>query len=351
VGTNLLLVNLKPPALISLQTALSKSALPRTWKRIGELTLTLGNTLFSEVLNGAIKKNISYIRFYVNTLQSLAFCYNEQKERGKMYCEFYGFKERPFNITSDPSFFFSSKNHKEALAHLLYGVSQRKGIIVLTGEIGTGKTTVCRFLLNQLGKNIKTAFILNPHTSETQIMESIIRDFGIPFKQNSKPDMLQKLNTFLLKESQAGNNVLLIIDEAQNLTPGILEQLRLLSNLETEKDKLLQVILVGQPELNEKLNLFNLRQLRQRIMVRYHIGMLEAEEVKDYINHRIQIGRPQKNIEFLDQAIKLIVDFSKGTPRLINMLCDRALLAGFVAEKNQINAEIINKCIEEFQNY
>ncbi len=268
-----------------------------------------------------------------------------------MYCKFYGLKERPFNVTSDPSFFFSSKNHKEAISHLLYGVSQRKGIIVLTGEIGTGKTTVCRFFLNQIGKNVKTAFILNPHFSETQLIESINRDFGIPLNQGSKLDMVQELNNFLLKESKAGNNVVLIIDEAQNLKPGILEQLRLLSNLETEKDKLLQVILVGQPELKEKLNLYNLRQLRQRIMVRYHIGMLEHDEVKAYIYHRLRVAGAQKPIEFSEESINLIMNFSNGTPRLINMICDRALLAGFVAETYRIDANIINRCMEEFHNY
>ena len=179
-----------------------------------------------------------------------------------MYCQFYGLKERPFNVTSDPAFFFSSKKHKEAISHLLYGVSQRKGIILLTGEIGTGKTTICRFFLNQVAKNIKTAFILNPAFSETQLLESIIKDFGIYPKSKSKLDMVWELNNFLLRESTAGNNLVLIVDEAQNLQPNLLEQIRLLSNLETEKDKLLQVILVGQPELNNRINLYDLRQLR-----------------------------------------------------------------------------------------
>ena len=175
-----------------------------------------------------------------------------------MYCKYYGLKERPFNVTSDPAFFFSSKKHNEALSHLLYGVSQRKGIIVLTGEIGTGKTTICRFFLNQIGKNVKTAFILNPTFSEIQLLESIVKDFGINPKNKTKLSMVLELNNFLLRESVAGNNLVLIIDEAQNLKPNLLEQIRLLSNLETEKDKLLQVILVGQPELNTRLNLYDL---------------------------------------------------------------------------------------------
>ncbi len=275
-----------------------------------------------------------------------------------MYCQYYGLKERPFNVTSDPAFFFSSKKHEEAISHLLYGVSQRKGIIVLTGEIGTGKTTICRFFLNQVSKNVKTAFILNPTFSETQLLESILKDFGITPRKNTKLGMVWELNNFLLRESEAGNNLVLIIDEAQNLKPSLLEQIRLLSNLETEKDKLLQVILVGQPELNNRLNLYDLRQLRQRIMVRYHIGPLDNDEIRLYINHRLEIAGKnnaclptRQGIEFNDEAINMISRFSGGTPRLINIVCDRALLAGFVSETRQIGLNIIKKCVEELDSY
>ncbi|MDD5130841.1 MAG: AAA family ATPase [Candidatus Omnitrophica bacterium] len=268
-----------------------------------------------------------------------------------MYCDYYGFKEPPFNVTSDPAFFFSSKKHKEALSHLLYGVNQRKGIIVLTGEIGTGKTTICRFFLNQVGKNVKTAFILNPTFSEIQLLESILNDFGIHPNNKTKLGMILELNNFLLCESNKGNNLVLIIDEAQNLKPGLLEQVRLLSNLETEKDKLLQVVLVGQPELNTRLNLYDLRQLRQRIMVRYHITPLDNGEIKDYINYRLKVAQPQSQIDFSDDAIGIISRFSAGTPRLINIICDRALLAGFVNETNHIDSDIIKKCTAELDNY
>ncbi len=269
-----------------------------------------------------------------------------------MYCKFFGLKERPFNVTSDPAFFFLSNKHKEALAHLHYGVSQRKGIILLTGEIGTGKTTLCRFFLNELGKNVKTAFILNPRFSETQLLESIVADFGIRSANKGKLELIRGLNTFLLKESGKGNNVVLIIDEAQNLKPELLEQVRLLSNLETEKEKLLQIILVGQPELNERLSLYGLRQLRQRIMVKYHILPLEGQEIDEYIQHRLKTaGAPEDGIKFDKEAIKIISDFSSGMPRLINMVCDRALLSGFAEERTNIDQNIINHCLDELNDY
>jgi general secretion pathway protein A len=268
-----------------------------------------------------------------------------------MYCKFFGLKERPFNVTSDPAFFFLSNKHKDALAHLHYGVSQRKGIILLTGEIGTGKTTLCRFFLNELEKKVKTAFILNPRFSETQLLESIVADFGIKSPGNEKLGLIHGLNGFLLKESGRGNNVALIIDEAQNLNPELLEQVRLLSNLETEKEKLLQIILVGQPELNEKLELYELKQLRQRIMVKYHILPLEGIEIDDYIRHRLKIaGLAKGRIEFSEDAIKAISDFSSGMPRLINMVCDRALLSGFAVETTNIGRDIINRCLDELSD-
>lgn len=268
----------------------------------------------------------------------------------KMYCKFYGLKERPFNVTSDPSFFFLSQKHKEALSHLYYGVTQRKGIILITGEIGAGKTTLCRFFLSQLGKSIKTAFILNPHFSDIQLLEAIVKDFGINAADKTRLSIVSELNKFLLTESECGNNVVLIIDEAQNLKPNQLEQIRLLSNLETEKEKLIQIVLVGQPELNHKLNLLELRQLQQRIMVRFHITPLNTEEVRNYINHRLNIAGGAGRLSFTDQAIQSITDFSTGVPRVINIICDRALLAGFVEETTTLDSNIIKRCIDELDN-
>jgi len=268
-----------------------------------------------------------------------------------MYCKFYGLKERPFNVTADPNFFFASKIHREALSHLIYGGTERKGVIVLTGEIGTGKTTLCRFFLNRLGENTRTAFILNPYFSETELLEAIVRDFGIEPSGGGRLSLVFELNKFLLRESEKGNNIILIIDEAQNLKAHMLEQVRLLSNLETEKQKLLQLVLVGQPELNRVLSLYELRQLRQRITVRYHISPLQHDEIKEYINHRLNIAGSNNRIEFTDDAIGCICDFSAGVPRLINIVCDRALLAGFVEEVFKINFNIVKKCLEELNSY
>jgi len=268
-----------------------------------------------------------------------------------MYCGFYGLKERPFNVTSDPAFFYLSRKHQEALAHLFYGVSQRKGVLVITGEIGTGKTTLCRFFLNRIRKNIKTAFILNSFFSTSELIEAIVKDFGVRLKPGFGFSIIDEFNRFLLKESRAGNNVVLIIDEAQNLNAQQLEHIRLLSNLETEKDKLLQIVLSGQPELNQKLDLHSLRQLRQRVMVRFHVSSLEPEEVAPYIGHRLKVAGAKGLPAFAPEAVNKIIEFSCGVPRLINIVCDRALLAGFTAEKFLIGPDIINNCIKELENH
>lgn len=266
-----------------------------------------------------------------------------------MYETFYSLKEKPFNVTSDPAFFFLSKRHKEAFSHLIYGIKERKGILLITGEIGTGKTTLCKALLNRLDKKTKTAFILNPSFSETQLLQLIIEDLGIILKYKTKMSLISNLNKFLLDETRSGGNVALIIDEAQNLKPNQLEQIRLLSNLETDKEKLLQIILVGQPELNQKLALTELRQLNQRISVRYHILPLEKNELKEYIAHRLSIAGSNGTIEFTPEALEEIFIFSYGIPRLTNIICDRALLAGFVQETKKISYDIIKKCAEEIR--
>ena len=263
-----------------------------------------------------------------------------------MYLEVYGLKSSPFNITSDPQFFFESLSHKEALAALIYGIEERKGIILITGEVGTGKTTLCKALLNKLSPRVKTSLILNPYFSEVQLLRAIVQDFGLEIKKRSRLDMVEKLNSFLVNISLSGQNAVLIIDEAQNLTSRQLEQIRLLSNLETAKDKLLQIILVGQPELKEKLSKFNLRQIRQRVFVKHNIFPLREEEVKEYVEYRLQqAGTTEINI--LPESYKVIYEFSKGIPRLVNMICDRALLLGFVRESKVFDQEIFRACMEE----
>lgn len=266
-----------------------------------------------------------------------------------MYERFFGLRERPFNVTADPAFLFLSRRHKEAFSHLIYGIKERKGFLEITGEVGTGKTTLCKALLNSLDKDTKSALILNPDLSKFQLLKAILQDLEIDFKKNSSVSLLTKLNEFLIQQLSQGNNVILIIDEAQNLKPSILEQIRLLSNLETQKDKLLQIILVGQPELREKLKSPKLRQLRQRISVRYHILPLDKDEIDKYIRHRLSVAGSANSIRFNKETIEEIYAYAQGIPRLINILCDKALLAAFVNGTKTISQELIVKCIEELE--
>lgn len=266
-----------------------------------------------------------------------------------MYREFFGLKEKPFNITSDPNFLFLSRVHKEAFSHLLYGIRERKGFLEITGEIGAGKTTLCRALLGQLDRKTKTAFIFNSTLPELQLLQAILEDYGIIVNGRSKVSMLRQLNSFLIEELSKGNNVVLIIDEAQNLKPSILEEIRMLSNLETDKEKLFQIILVGQPELRNKLSSPNLKQLRQRIAVRFHITALEKDEIEKYIYHRLAVAGSTGLIKFCPEAIDCIYNFSGGIPRIINTICDKALLAAYVAETRDITLPIIENSIQEIE--
>lgn len=266
-----------------------------------------------------------------------------------MYQEYYKLRENPFNVTSDPSFLYMSKRHKEAFTHLVYGIKMRKGFIEITGEVGTGKTTLCRALLNKLDQHTKAAFIFNSDLSQLQLLQAIVEDLGIKVEKKTKIELFNGLNNFLIDELKKGNNVVLILDEAQNLKPKTLEQMRMLSNLETEKEKLFQIILVGQPELRDRLNSPNLRQLRQRIGIRYHILPLERDEVAGYIKHRLYIAGSDGSIEFTEDAIERIYEYSNGVPRLINIVSDKALLMGFVLETYEINGRIIEKSIEEIE--
>ncbi|GAG00792.1 unnamed protein product, partial [marine sediment metagenome] len=232
---------------------------------------------------------------------------------------------------------------------LVYGIKERKGFLEITGEVGTGKTTLCKALLNSLDKNTKTALILNPDLSKNQLLKMMLQDLGVDSGKNSGTSLLTKLNEFLIQQLSSGNNVVLIIDEAQNLKSSMLEQIRLLSNLETEKEKLLQIVLVGQPELREKLKSPKLRQLRQRISVRYHIFPLIRAEIVKYIHHRLSVAGADNCVSFNKQAMDEIYNYSQGYPRLINILCDKILLAAFVRTTKTITPELVQECIQELE--
>ncbi len=268
-----------------------------------------------------------------------------------MYLEHYGLKEPPFAITPNPRFLFYSTKHREAYNHLLYGIRERKGFVQLTGEVGAGKTTLCRAMLDALDSQFATALILNPVMSANEMMKAIAIEFGLTVEGMDRLETLAVINEFLLWRASQGKDAVLIIDEAQDLTDELLEQVRLLSNLETDDRKLLQIVLMGQPELRDRLNAHNLRQLRQRITVRYHLGVLSRPEIAEYIRHRIHVsggnGRPQ----FTAPAIWRIHRYSGGVPRLVNALCDKALLAGYVNQTDEIDFSLIGRAIRELEGH
>jgi general secretion pathway protein A len=266
-----------------------------------------------------------------------------------MYEAFYGLNEKPFNLTPDPRFLFLSSKHKEAFAHLLYGIRNRTGFVMVSGEIGTGKTTICRSLLKQLDPDTEVAFIFNPKLTPTELLKTINADFGIDSRADTIRGLIDELNSHLLDRAGKGKNCVLIIDEAQNLGTETLEQIRLLSNLETETEKLLQIVLIGQPELAEKLALDELRQLNQRIAARYHLGTLSREETLHYIAFRLRVAGGQKKVRFTRRAVRLIHRISRGTPRIINAVCDRALLIGYTKELRTIAGAHVRKAAREIQ--
>jgi general secretion pathway protein A len=254
-----------------------------------------------------------------------------------MYCPFFGLQEKPFSITPDPRFLFLSPSHQEALGHLLYGIEERKGFITVTGEVGTGKTLLCRALLDRLGRYVRTALIFNSFLSEIELLRSINEDFGISQGGATRKELIDLLNQYLIGEFSAGRNAVLIIDEAQNLASPVLEQIRMLSNLETERGKLLQIVLIGQPELRQQLCRPELRQLNQRIALRYHIQPFTHQETVDYINHRLVVAGSHGGVKFSRRALSTIYRLSDGIPRKINLLCDRAMLSAYVHETNLID--------------
>jgi general secretion pathway protein A len=263
--------------------------------------------------------------------------------------DYYNLREEPFNITPDPRFLFFSAKHQEAFNHLLFGIHQRKGFIELTGEVGAGKTTICRKLLEELGPKCKTALILNPCLSIDQLLQGICLELDLKVFSRDRVFYLQSLNQFVLEEANRGNNVVVIIDEAQDLSDELLEQVRLLSNLETDHQKLMQIVLMGQPELRDKLAQPELRQLRQRITVRYHLGPLSLAETAYYIQHRLTLAGANGRPQFDQGAVKSVYQYSGGVPRLINALCDKALLAGFVMQTDLLTKKVLKLAVEELE--
>ena len=265
-----------------------------------------------------------------------------------MYTKYFGFNEKPFTLTPNPRFIFLSKNHKEAFAHLLYGINNHYGFIELTGEVGTGKTTVLRTLLGQLqDDSYRTALIFSPCQTGVELLRSINTEFGLDATSEYANELLAGLNRFLLSETTAGRTVVLVIDEAQNLEPDVLEQIRLISNLETENDKLIQIVLSGQPELEFLLGRSDLRQLNQRIAVRYKLRSLGMDETRSYIRQRMEVAGETGGVSFSRSSITWIYLCTRGVPRMINILCDRALLIAYGDERRRITTGIVIRAMWE----
>ncbi|HTZ33107.1 MAG TPA: AAA family ATPase [Methylomirabilota bacterium] len=267
-----------------------------------------------------------------------------------MYKSFYGLTENPFNVNPDPRYLLMTKQIEEALTGLMYGIQTRKGFITLTGEVGTGKTTLVNRLLDWLHhRRARTAFLFNSRMNSSQLFDFILAEFEIHCDSKSKSQQLMKLNHWLLDRYRAGETVVLIIDEAQNLTFPVLEEIRLLTNLETSTEKLLQIVLSGQPELEEKLKLPELRQLRQRIMLRCKTSPLTREQTHEYIEERLRIAGANSEPIFSKQAMDTIHRYSLGVPRVVNLLCEHSLVNGFVDQQRPIEARIAEEVAREFQ--
>lgn len=264
-----------------------------------------------------------------------------------MYLQYFNMKEEPFNITPDPRFLFGTQQHEAAIESIFYGVTQRKGFALLTGEIGTGKTTVCRAVLNRLDETTDVSVILNPLLTVAGLLRSINEDFGNEVSSRRVEDQLSGLHKYLLNCAAKDRNAMVLIDEAHNLSVEALEMTRLLSNIETDRQKLLQIVLVGQPELEKTLQSHNLRQLNQRISVRQRLGNLSSKQLREYVLHRILKAGGAGYLNFSDDALNAIYSHTRGFPRLTNILCDRVLLAAYARGTRNINKKIVYEAIAD----
>ena len=269
-----------------------------------------------------------------------------------MYCKFFGFSEKPFDVTPQPRFLYPSCAHREALASLLYGIRERRGFITLVGEVGTGKTTVLRAMLDQLDEKTKVAVIVNPDLCFIDILALILNELGLskPKEKISKVKALHRLNQFAIHQLAQNGNVVLIVDEAQHLSGNAMENLRLLSNLESRERKLIQILLAGQPELDLKLSRHDMRQLVQRISIRRYIMPLTRKETCEYIKHRLQVAGYGRRRFFSDRALTLIWKFSRGLPRRINILCDNALLIAYGRNKKKVKAAVMKEAVKDLSH-
>ena len=266
-----------------------------------------------------------------------------------MYTQFFNLKEKPFEIAPDPRFLYLSESHREGLAHLIYAVKERKGFTVITGEVGTGKTVLVQTLLGKLDGKTRTAYVFNPKLGPTDFLNYICEDLGLRGMKRYKGQTLNILQSFLLNCHSQNENVVLIIDEAQSLDPRLLEEVRLLSNFETSKGKLIQVIMIGQPELDETLNRHEFRQIKQRVSLRFNVQPLRKEETKEYINHRLRKAGGVDTDLFSPKALDRIYKYSQGIPRVVNIVCDNALLIGYATDEKIIGEKIIREAIENLE--
>ena len=267
-----------------------------------------------------------------------------------IYQDFFGFSEKPFDLTPDPKYLYLSPKHKEVLAHLVYGLQENNGFLKIVGEVGTGKTMICRSFLRELRSDFNIAYVFNPCINSLELLQTINTELGIPGKSKSKKKLVDVLNRFLLEERAKGHRVVVIIDEAQDLEPMVLEQLRLLSNLETDTEKLIQIVLIGQPELDKVLAKEGLRQLRQRITIQWELLALNLEETRGYIQHRLNVALGKGKVRFSRQAVEMVYRYSRGIPRMINVVADRTLLIAFTQSTKKITPKIVQLAVSDIGN-